>query len=156
FLFARIIALNFSSAAPSAVKSIRQRDLLNAWLRLYARQQITPSISEYQPARLEEELLDLIYYTVDWSSPAPRLTIQSEGTRISRAYGHTGKGVHLDDYVGPQLAPFVMPIYHECLVRALPVYSVADVDDTYGRIVACERLLLPFRTDERVSHVIAS
>jgi hypothetical protein len=150
------IVLDFSSAAPSAVKSIRQRDLLNTWLRLYAREQIVPTIWEYQPARLEEELSDLIYYTVDWSAPAPRLTIQSEGTRISKAYGHTGKGVHLDDYVGPQLAPYVMPIYHECLARALPVYSVADIDDTYGRIVAYERLLLPFRTDERVSHVMGS
>lgn len=56
---------------------------------------------EYQPARLEEELSDLIYYTVDASTPTPRLTIQSEGTRISRAYGHTGKGVLLDEYIGP-------------------------------------------------------
>lgn len=150
------IALDFASAAPSVVKSIRQRDLLNTWLRLYARQQIAPAIWEYQPARLEEELSDLIYYTVEFSTPTPRLIIQSEGTRISRAYGHTGKGVLLDDYVGPRLAPFVMPIYHECVARGLPVYSVANVDDIYGRIVAYERLLLPFQTDGKVCHVIAS
>jgi hypothetical protein len=150
------IALDFTSAAPSVVKSIRQRDLLNTWLRLYARQQLAPAVWEYQPARLEEEVSDLIYYTVDISTSTPRLTIQSEGTRISRAYGHTGKGVLLDEYLGPRLAPFVMPIYHECVARGLPVYSVADVDDIYGRIVAYERLLLPFLTDGRVSHVIAS
>ncbi|MDE5441766.1 hypothetical protein GWG65_09955 [Bradyrhizobium sp. CSA207] len=150
------IVLDFASAAPAAVKSIRQRDLLNTWLRLYARQQIAPAIWEYQPARLEEELSDLIYYTVDHSTPTPRLTIQSEGTRISRAYGHTGKGVLLDDYIGPRLVPFVMPIYYECVARGLPVYSVADVDDIYGRIVAYERLLLPFQTDSKVCHIIAS
>lgn len=148
--------MDIASAAPSVVKSIRQRDLLNTWLRLYARQQVSPAIWEYQPARLDEELSDLIYYTVDGSGPAPHLTIQSEGTRISSAYGHTGKGVLLHDYVGPRLAPFVMPIYHECVARGLPVYSVADVDDIYGRIVAYERLLLPFLTDGKVSHVIAS
>ena len=148
--------MDFASAAPSVVKSIRQRDLLNTWLRLYARQQIAPAISEFQPARLEEELSDLVYYTVDASTPVPRLTIQSENTRISRAYGHTGKGVLLDDYLGPRLAPFVLPIYHECVARGLPVYSVADVDDAYGRIVAYERLLLPFQTDGKVCHVIAS
>ena len=103
--------MDFASAAPSVVKSIRQRDLLNTWLRLYARGQTVPAIWEYQPARLEEELSDLIYYTVDISAPTPRLTIQSEGTRISRAYGQTGKGVLLDDYIGPRLAPFVMPVY---------------------------------------------
>jgi hypothetical protein len=150
------IVLDFASAPPSAVKSIRQRDLLNTWLRLYAREQMAPAIWEYQPARLEEELSDLIYYTVDISEPTPRLTIQSEGTRISRAYGHTGKGVLLDDYIGPRLVPFVMPFYHECVARGLPVYSVADVDDIYGRVVAYERLLLPFQTEGKVCHVIAS
>ena len=148
--------MDFASAAPSVVKSIRQRDLLNTWLRLFAREQIVPAIWEYQPARLEEELSDLIYYTVDNSVPIPRLVIQSEGTRISRAYGHTGKGVPLDDYIGPRLAPLVMPVYHECVARGLPVYSVADVDDIYGRVVAYERLLLPFLTDGKVCHIIAS
>jgi hypothetical protein len=148
--------LDFTSAAPPVVKSIKQRDLLNTWLRLYAHQQIAPAIWEYQPARIEEELSDLVYYTVDHSTPTPRLTIQSEGTRISRAYGHTGKGILLDDYVGARLAPFVMPIYRECVARGLPVYSVADVDDIYGRVVAYERLLLPLLTDGKVSHIIAS
>ena len=148
--------MDFASAAPSIVKSIRQRDLLNTWLRLYAREQMAPAVSEYQPARLEEELSDLIYYTVDSSTPAPRLTIQSENTRISHAYGHTGKGVPLDEYLGPRIAPFVMPIYHQCVARALPVYSVSNVDDIYGRIVALERLLLPFQSDGKVCHVIAS
>jgi hypothetical protein len=156
FLFVGNIVLDFASAAPSVVKSIRQRDLLNTWLRLYAREQTAPAIWEYQPARLEEELSDLIYYTVDMSTPTPRLTIQSEGTRISRAYGHTGKGALLDDYIGPRLAPLVMPVYHECVARGLPVYSVADVDDIYGRIVAYERLLLPFQSDGKVCHIIAS
>lgn len=156
FRDAGIIVLDFASAAPSVVKSIRQRDLLNYWLRLYARQQIAPPIREYQPARLEEEMSDLIYYTVDISTPTPRLTIQSQGTRIARAYGHTGKGVPLDEYIGPRLAPFVMPFYYECVARGLPVYSVAEVDDIHGRNVAYERLLLPFQTSDQVCHLIAS
>lgn len=156
FLFAGNFVLDFDSATPSVVKSIRQRDLLNTWLRLYAREQKAPAIWEYQPARLEEELSDLVYLTVDTSTAPPRLTIQSEGTRISRAYGTTGKGTLLEDYFGARLAPFVMPVYHQCVARGLPVYTVADVDDIYGRVVAYERLLLPFLTDDRISHVIAS
>jgi hypothetical protein len=34
----RILALEFESAHPSVIKSIKQRDLLNTWLRLYARE----------------------------------------------------------------------------------------------------------------------
>ena len=37
-----------------------------------------------------------------------------------------------------------MPVYYECIRRRLPAYTVAHVDDIAGRIVAYERLLLPF------------
>ena len=76
--------MEFESANPTVVKSIKQRDLLNTWLRLYAREQLMPRIEEYQPARLTEELPDLVYYTVETAQLPPRLTIQSDGSR-SRA-----------------------------------------------------------------------
>jgi hypothetical protein len=42
----RIAPLNFESANPTVVKSIKQRDLLNTWLRLYARDQRAPRMEE--------------------------------------------------------------------------------------------------------------
>jgi hypothetical protein len=149
-------ALEFQSANPTVVKSIKQRDLLNTWLRLYAREQMMPRMQEYQPTRLADELPDLVYYTVDITQQPVRLTIRSEGTRISSAYGNTGKGRYLDEYIGTRLMPVVMPVYHECIRRRLPVYTIANIDDIYGRIVAYERLLLPFSDGSEVTHVIAS
>lgn len=148
--------MDFESANPTVVKSIKQRDLLNTWLRLYARDQKPPAMAEYQPARIEEELPDLVYYTVDTTQKPPRLIIDSDGTRMSSAYGHTGKGRRLDQYLGPRLAPIVMPVYYECIRRALPAYTIAHIDDIYGRIVAYERLLLPFSDGHGVTHIIAS
>jgi hypothetical protein len=148
--------LEFESAQPSVVKSIKQRDLLNTWLRLYARDRSIPRMSEYQPARIEDELPDLVFYTVDAQSRPPRLTIQSDGTRMSTAYGNTGKGRYLDEYLGARLAPMVMPVYYECIARRLPAYTIADMNDIYGRVVAYERLLLPFADKGGVSHIIAS
>ena len=148
--------MEFESANPTIVKSIKQRDLLNTWLRLYAREQLMPRIEEYQPERFADELPDLVFYTVDTAQAPPRLLIDSDGTRMSSAYGHTGKGRYLDDYLGPRLVPVVMPVYYECLRRALPVYTISNVDDTYGRIVAYERLLMPFSQGGNVTHVIAS
>ena len=151
-----IAALDFESANPSVVKSIKQRDLLNTWLRLYAREQAMPRVEEYRPERLEDELPDLVSYTVDTAEP-PRLTIQSNGTRMSNAYGNTGKGRYLDEYLGARLAPIVMPVYHQCIARRLPAYTIANIDDIYGRIVAYERLLLPFSEGGgHVTHIIAS
>jgi hypothetical protein len=148
--------LDFQNASPSVVKSIKQRDLLNTWLRLYARGQRLPRIDEYQPERLADEVPDLVYYTVDATQKPPRLTIQSDGTRMSDAYGNTGKGRYLDEYLGPRLKPLVMPIYYECIGRALPAYTISMIDDIYGRAVAYERLLLPFSNGSNVSDIIAS
>ncbi len=147
--------VDFESANPSIVKSIRQRDLLNTWLRLYAPAQALPRVEGFQPGRLEDELPDLVFMTVEQGMP-PRLKIESNGTRMSIAYGHTGKGRYLDDYLGKRVAPLVMPIYHKCLERALPVYTVSHIEDSFGRIVAYERLLLPFSAGSAVTHLIAS
>jgi len=148
--------VEFESANPTIVKSIKQRDLLNTWLRLYAREQLMPRIEEYQPERFADELPDLVFYTVDTAQAPPRLLIESDGTRMSSAYGYTGKGRYLDDYLGPRLVPVVMPVYYECLRRALPVYTISSIDDIYGRIVAYERLLMPFSQAGNLTHMIAS
>ena len=63
-----IAALDFQSANPTIVKSIKQRDLLNTWLRLYAREQRMPRMAEYQPARIEDELPDLVSTRVEQRS----------------------------------------------------------------------------------------
>jgi hypothetical protein len=152
----KIAPLDFRSENPTIVKSIKQRDLLNTWLRLYARERQLPRLDAYHPDRLADELPDLVYMSVDSATTPARLTIQSDGTRMSKAYGNTGKGRYLDDYLGPRLAPVVMPVYAVCLQRGLPVYTIAEIDDICGRIVAYERLLMPFSDGGAVTHILAS
>jgi hypothetical protein len=148
--------MDFESATPSVVRSIKQRDLLNTWIRLHVRDHRLPRVADYVPERIEDERPDLVYYMVDPGTAPPQLTILSDGTRMAAAYGHTGKGRRLDDYVGARLAPVVMPIYYECIRRALPVFTITDIDDVHGRIVAYERLLLPFSDGAAVTHIVAS
>ena len=148
--------MHFESANSSVIKSIRQRDFLNTWLRLYARGQTIPRIDEFRPERIEEDLPDTVFFTVDATTQPPQLTIESDGTRMATAYGDSGKGRLLDDYLGPRLAPVVMPVYHECIARRLPAYTITDIDDIYGHVVAYERLLLPFSDGGAVTHLVAS
>jgi hypothetical protein len=49
-----------------------------------------------------------------------------------------------------------MPVYYECVRRALPAYTISMIDDIYGRAVAYERLLLPFSNGNGISDIIAS
>lgn len=149
--------MDFESANPAVVKSIRQRDLLNTWMRLYARNQTLPPLADYQPARIEDEMPDLVFFSIDTTQKPPRIIIDSDGTRMASAYGHNGKGQRLEEYLGPRLAPLVMPVYYECIRRRLPAFTVAHIDDVYGRIVAYERLLLPFANRaDTVTHIIGS
>ena len=149
--------MDFESANPTVVKSIKQRDLLHTWLRLYARDKKLPALAEFQPARIEDELPDLVFFSIDATQQPPQIIIDSDGTRMASAYGHTGKGRLLEEYLGPRLAPLVMPVYYECIRRSLPAFTVAHIDDVYGRIVAYERLLLPFSdSDGAVTQIIGS
>ena len=84
-----------------------------------------------------------------------QLVMQSDGTRISTALGHTGKGYTLDAYIGAKLTPLVAPDHYERVCRARPVYTIAHIDDIYGRVVA-ERLMLPFPDGGAVTSAIAS
>lgn len=151
------MAVSFESSDASVVKSIRQRDLLNCWLRLYAPTQTLPRLAAYQPDRLDDERADLVYYIVDRGFDPVRLIIDSNGTRMASAYSSTGKGRYLDDYLGPILGPVVLPAYHACVAYRLPTYTISMIDDVNGHTVAYERMLLPFcDAGSDVTHILAS
>jgi hypothetical protein len=148
--------MEFVSASPPIVKSIKQRELLNYWLRLYAKRESLPKFDDYHPERLAEERDDLVYIVVEGSDAAPRFFIESDGDRMSIAFGTAGKGRDLEEYMGIKLAPVVIPIYRECVRRRLPVFTISQINDLYGREVDYERLLMPFSDGDGVSRIIAS
>lgn len=149
----------FESAPPSIIRSVKQRDLLNTWLRLRSGFDALPAVAAYHPDRLEDELKDIVYYVVSESELGWRFVIDSTGSRLSHAYGKAGKnnvGTELRDYIGPRMIHLVLPIYEECARRALPTYSISMSNDINGRSVAYERLLMPFSSGGGITHIIAS
>ncbi len=57
--------MEFESASPSVVKSIKQRDLLNAWLRALRKSAPLPAIQDYRPNGIADELTDLKGFDVN-------------------------------------------------------------------------------------------
>ena len=148
----------FESANPSVVRSVKQRDLLNTWLRLRSRTGL-PSIAEYHPARLDEEMRELVYYLVRRDGDEFNFIIDSNGSTAAQAYGTSQSnniGTNLRDYLPANMRPLVLPLYGECARRSLATYTVSLVKDINGRSVVHERLLLPFFKEGNVSHIIAS
>lgn len=148
--------MEFVSASPPVVRSIKQRELLNCWLRLYAKHERLPNFDDYHPERLAEERDDLVYIIVEGTDAAPRFFIESDGDRMSIAFGSVGRGRDLEEYLGFKLAPVVIPIYRECIRRRLPMYTISQVSDLYGRKVDYERLAMPFSDGAGVSRILAS
>jgi hypothetical protein len=54
------------------------------------------------------------------------------------------------------ISPNVEPLYDQCVLRGMPIYSVFTVVDVHNDIVAYERLLLPFGEANAVKQMIAS
>lgn len=148
--------MQFESAGPSVVRSIRQRDLLQAWIRLFAAQSEAPRFDDYKPDRLEEELPELMYYDVDGQGSAQRFKIAHEGKRFREVFGVSGIGQYLDELKDFVLTEATVALYRECCARRLPAYSIAQVEDRDHRPVAWERLLLPFCEGGQATMLMAS
>jgi hypothetical protein len=146
----------FASAMPSVVRSIRQRDFLNHWLRLFGRQQSLPSFVDFKPDRIEDELPDLMYYDIRREFGELRYGATFSGTRLIESYGFSATGRDLQDLLHPDVWQHVQPIYDGCIERGLPIYSAFTVIDVAGQQVAYERLVLPFGEDGQVRQMIAS
>ncbi len=148
--------MSSTSAGPSIVKSVRQRQLLNAWLRLATRFGGLPRVGDYEIDRIEEEKQDMIFCAVTYDGSIPRYVITFDGQRLVDAFGETGVGRQLEDVLGPERAAATLPIYNDCVARGRPSYSVRRLIDVGGRDVDYERLLLPFGNDGRVDTIIGS
>jgi hypothetical protein len=154
--------MKFESADPSVVRSIKQRDLLNAWLRAVDKRRALPALADYQPDRIADEQPDMMSFDVAGAADHARFLITHEGARLTATYGNEHidpdkrTNRYLDDAIGPERYARVVAPYRACLIRKRPTYSVSMVQDPDGKDVSYERLLLPFGSADAVEQIIGS
>ena len=154
--------MEFTSANPSVVRSVKQRDLLNAWLRALGKGRALPLLADYRPDRIADELADMMGYDVEGNGDDARFLITQEGSRLTATYGsehvdpdkRTNR--YLDDAIGPERYARVVPSYRACLAHRRPTYSISMVQDADGKDVSYERLLLPFGSAGKVEQIVGS
>ena len=56
--------MKFESSNKSVVRSVKQGELLSAWLRVFRRERAMPLIHQFDVARLDEEKPDLMHYEI--------------------------------------------------------------------------------------------
>ena len=154
--------MEFAHSDPSVVRSIRQRYLLNTWLRATARHRPLPLLPDFQPDRVADELADMMGFDVVGQGDDARFRITQEGARLTATYGneHVDPSQRtnrfLDDAIGPVRYANVITLYRTCLTYKRPAYSISTVQDTDGKDVSYERLLLPFGSGEAVEQIVGS
>ena len=154
--------MEFASADPSVVRSIRQRDLLNTWLRAAGKHRPLPLLDDFQPERVTDELADMMGFDVVGQGDGARFLITQEGARLTATYGNDHidpskrTNCFLDDAIGPVRYANVITLYRTCLAHKRPAYSISMVQDEDGKDVSYERLLLPFGSSDAVEQIVGS
>ena len=154
--------MSFESANPSVVRSVKQRDLLNAWLRVLGKDRALPLLGDYKPDRIADELADMMGFDVRGRDDEARFLITQEGARLTATYGNEHidpdkrTNRYLDDAIGPARYGRVVASYRACLASKRPTYSVSMVQDADGKDVSYERLLLPFGSGAEVEQIVGS
>lgn len=144
------------------VRSIKQRDLLNAWLRAVGKLRTLPAPGDYQPDRIADEQADMMEFNVTGAADNARFLITHEGARLTATYGNEHvdpdkrTNRYLDDAIGPERYARVIAPYRVCVTRKRPTYSVSMVQDPDGKDVSYERLLLPFGSTDTVEQIVGS
>jgi hypothetical protein len=154
--------MQFTSANPSVIRSVKQRDLLNNWLRARVKPGALPALADFRPNRIADELMDMMRFDVAGSGDDARFLITQEGARLATMYGsehvepehRTNR--YLDDAIGPERYARVVTLYRTCLTQTRPTYSISMVQDPDGKDVQYERLLLPFGRADRVEQIVGS
>jgi len=154
--------MKFDSANPSVIRSVKQRDLFNAWLRVLGKGRTLPLLGDYQPDRIADELADMMGFDVQGHGSDARFLITQEGARLTATYGNEHidpdkrTNRYLDDAIGPARYGRVVPSYRACLAHKRPTYSVSTLQDADGKDVSYERLLLPFGSGADVEQIVGS
>ncbi len=154
--------MEFAHSDPSVVRSIRQRDLLNTWLRAAARHRPLPLLHDFRPERVADELTDMMGFDVVGQGDDARFRITQEGATLTITYGsdHIDPAERtnrfLDDAIGPVRYANVITLYRTCLAHKRPAYSISMVQDADGKDVSYERLLLPFGGSDAVEQIVGS
>ena len=151
--------MEFAGADPSVVKSIRQRYLLNEWLRAAGKRQPMPLLRDFHLDRIDDEMVDMM--GVVGEGDGARFLITHQGARLATTYGNeridpAERPRFLDEKVGPKRYANVVDLYRACLRHARPAYSISTVQDADGKEVSYERLLMPFGSGDAVQQIVGS
>ena len=137
----------FDRAYPSAVRSVRQSLLLQAWLERRIEGRRLPTLDEFSAMDVYPDQAELTIYDVVRKYAMPRYRVAREGSQFRTAFATTGRGRFLDEVIPEAVWRGTQPNFDACVRQGLPIYCELAAFEISDQNVIYERLLLPFGRD---------
>lgn len=149
--------MKFVVARPDVVRAINQRWLLKFWTRHLGTNAV-PQWAAVEATDFTRMSDNLSFLDVIGAGAGLAFQISFHGALIGQVYGSTDcRGKHLDAVIPASRQKEGLAPYYQAVATGAPVYTIHDVTDRDGRVVHCERLLLPFaRNGKTVDRILAS
>lgn len=142
-------------AGPSVIKSITQRGLLTHWRRA-SEGRCIPDFGSFTLTDRDHDRHQLLFWHVVGSGYDRVFKSLFQGNYVAEGLG----GNTVLEVTRASFGPFQQYAFatlSDCADRRVPIYSVISSEDSAGRRIDCERLLLPFGRDPgAVDLVLAS
>jgi hypothetical protein len=142
--------MNFDNAIVQIVRSVAQRWLYLQWDRLRNGRRL-PLIDEVDLDGRVHDAGELLFCLIETEKDKPRYRVLCEGAQVAAAYDADWTGRYLDEVFPDYIKASALDAYDHCRKHAC-----GSVIDAAGKIVDCERLLLPFGSSAAVTHIVTS
>ena len=149
--------MQFPVSRPDVVRAVNQRWLLKFWQR-HADDDRLPRWQAVEAEDLARFSDNLSFLDVIGGDGAARFQIRFHGATIGKVYDSADcRGKFLDAVIPAAHREKALKPYCRAVESGLPVYTIHEVADRGGRMVAYERLLLPFGGDgKNVDRILAA
>lgn len=135
--------MTYSLSTPGVIRSIRQRDLLNAWARARANGSI-PDPVLCTPETFGEEFSDMAIVDGVAEASGMRFKIRRQGQRMQIYHNANLEGGFVDDSLPDHMRDWMVYLLELARNLRSPVYSEYATTDVIGRPLSLERLFLPY------------
>ena len=149
--------MQFSVARPDVIRAINQRWLFKFWQRQVGGHRV-PRWQAVEAEDLSHVSGNLSFLDVIGGNGDSRFQIRFHGDVIGQVFGSPDcRSLFLHETKPEPARSQALAPYRQAVATGRPVYLIHDLADAQGRLVHCERLLLPFSRDgESVDRVLAS
>ena len=147
--------MNFQTATAERVASMSQRALLLYWQRL-AGERPYPAPGVFSPTERMHDPKQLVIWQVEDDGPRRRFRALHHGAHVAEVFGQSWTGKTMDEVVPPFALAFALFSADACASTGRAVYTIFRTRDEQGRVIDCERLLLPLGTPDKVEQIVAS